>query len=164
MRRFFRTTELAALIGLTLVAAPLANRLAAQDSQPVNADSGVGRDSASVTGMASTAGVAGASVAPSSSFDLRDVHPQSAPSVVRVEAPLAVSMTGLRSGVHARENVGPLVVKAAPANANLGQARALMIVGAAALVAGAIIGDDPGTIIMVGGAVVGLYGLYQYLQ
>jgi hypothetical protein len=41
---------------------------------------------------------------------------------------------------------------------------ALMIVGGAAFLAGAIIGDDAGTIIMVGGAAVGLYGLYLYLQ
>ena len=45
-----------------------------------------------------------------------------------------------------------------------GQPEALMIVGGAAILIGAIIGDDAGTIFMVGGAVVGLYGLYKYLQ
>lgn len=40
----------------------------------------------------------------------------------------------------------------------------LMILGGAALITGAIIGGTPGTIIMVGGAVVGLYGLYVYLD
>ena len=49
-------------------------------------------------------------------------------------------------------------------SAGLGQSKALMIVGGAGLIAGAIVGGKPGTIIMVGGAVVGLYGLYQYLQ
>ena len=44
------------------------------------------------------------------------------------------------------------------------QPTALMIVGGAAFLAGAIIGGDAGTIIMVGGAAVGLYGLYLYLQ
>ena len=39
-----------------------------------------------------------------------------------------------------------------------------MVVGGAAIIVGAIIGDDPGTVIMVGGAIIGLYGLYQYLQ
>jgi hypothetical protein len=39
-----------------------------------------------------------------------------------------------------------------------------MIVGGAAIVAGAIIGDDAGTIFMVGGAIIGLWGLYNYLQ
>lgn len=41
---------------------------------------------------------------------------------------------------------------------------ALMIVGGAALLVGAIIGGNPGTIVMIGGAAVGLYGLYHYLQ
>ena len=39
----------------------------------------------------------------------------------------------------------------------------LMILGGAALITGLIIGDDAGTVIAVGGALVGLYGLYVYL-
>ena len=46
----------------------------------------------------------------------------------------------------------------------LGQSKAMMGVGIAGFVAGALIGGDSGKIIMVGSAVVGLYGLYQYLQ
>lgn len=49
-------------------------------------------------------------------------------------------------------------------SAGLGRSQALMIVGLATLVAGAIIGGDAGTIIMVAGAGIGLYGLYHYLQ
>ena len=44
------------------------------------------------------------------------------------------------------------------------QSTAMMIVGGAAFIAGALIDGDAGTIIMVGGAAVGLYGLYLYLQ
>lgn len=78
---------------------------------------------------------------------------------------LGASMTGLRAGVHARETRRPdRPTFAPPEHANLGQARAMMIVGGAALIAGAIIGDTPGTIVMVGGAVIGLIGLYDYLQ
>jgi hypothetical protein len=73
-------------------------------------------------------------------------------------------LTGLRAGVHTRETARPLQPTAAPAHANLGQARAMMVVGVAGLIAGAIIGGSPGTIVMVGGAVVGLFGLYDYLQ
>jgi len=40
----------------------------------------------------------------------------------------------------------------------------MMFVGVGALLAGAIIGGDPGTIIMVGGAVIGFIGLYEYMQ
>lgn len=45
-----------------------------------------------------------------------------------------------------------------------GLSQTLMIVGGAAFVAGAIIGDDAGTVMMVAGAGVGLYGLYLYLH
>lgn len=62
-------------------------------------------------------------------------------------------------------------VETAPAGAAtaLAQARArrgmpLMIVGGAAFLAGLIIGDDAGTAIAVGGAAVGLYGLYLWAQ
>jgi hypothetical protein len=78
---------------------------------------------------------------------------------------LGASMTGLRAGVHDRETRRPDHPNiVAPQHANLGQARAMMVVGVAALIAGAIIGDTPGTIVMVGGAVIGLIGLYDYLQ
>jgi hypothetical protein len=40
---------------------------------------------------------------------------------------------------------------------------AFMILGGAALITGLVIGDDAGTVIAVGGALVGLYGLYIYL-
>ena len=62
-------------------------------------------------------------------------------------------------------------VETAPAGATnaLAQARGrrgmpLMIVGGAAFIAGLIIGDDAGTAIAVGGAVIGLYGLYLWAQ
>jgi hypothetical protein len=60
----------------------------------------------------------------------------------------------------AQTNHGPVTVAAARSS----NSAALMIVGGAAFLAGAIIGGDAGTIIMVGGAGIGLYGLYLYLQ
>jgi hypothetical protein len=39
-----------------------------------------------------------------------------------------------------------------------------MVVGGAALLTGLIISGDAGTVIAVGGALVGLYGLYEFLQ
>ena len=45
-----------------------------------------------------------------------------------------------------------------------GRSQTLMIIGGATFLAGAIIGDDAGTVMMVAGAGVGLYGLYLYLQ
>jgi hypothetical protein len=56
---------------------------------------------------------------------------------------------------------------AAPAtnasNFRLSNGEAWMVLGGAALITGAIIGDAPGTIIMVGGGVFLLYGLYVQL-
>src|SRR5438874_1618955 len=51
-----------------------------------------------------------------------------------------------------------------PERRNLGQPRALMIVGGAAFIAGALIEGDAGRILMVSGAIVGVYGLYEYLR
>jgi len=47
---------------------------------------------------------------------------------------------------------------------NAGKPVALMVVGGAAILIGAVIGDDAGVIFMIGGAVALLYGLYQYLR
>jgi hypothetical protein len=81
-------------------------------------------------------------------------------------APVAEPTTGptlAAASVAVRHAESP--VTAAPARrAGYGQPVALMVVGGAALLTGLIIGDSAGTAIAVGGAVVGLVGLYQYLQ
>jgi hypothetical protein len=94
--------------------------------------------------------------------------------VASVDSPSvsAASVTPVTNGptlAAARRAARPLENVARPATPlapriGLGQARAMMIVGGAALLAGAIIGDDAGAIVMVGGAIVGLVGLYEYLQ
>ena len=56
-------------------------------------------------------------------------------------------------------------VTAAPLIArHQGQDVALMAVGVGAMIAGALIGDTAGTIILIGGAAVALFGLYHYLE
>lgn len=72
------------------------------------------------------------------------------------------TLDGATAGFHrtAQASRGPVTVAAARSS----NSTALMIVGGAAFLAGAIISGDAGTIIMVGGAAVGLYGLYLYLQ
>jgi hypothetical protein len=42
--------------------------------------------------------------------------------------------------------------------------RTLMIVGGAAFLAGLLIGDDAGNAVAIGGAVIGIYGLYLWAQ
>ena len=52
----------------------------------------------------------------------------------------------------------------APFRADTRQNRALMIVGGAGMLTGLVIGGDAGGLISVGGAVVFLWGLYQFLN
>lgn len=68
-----------------------------------------------------------------------------------------------RAGV-SHQTSPELRMTTAPRRAGYGQPVALMVVGGAALLTGLIIGDSAGTVIAVGGALVGLYGLYEYLQ
>ena len=73
---------------------------------------------------------------------------------------LAQQAVGVR-----RQAEAPLPLKhPAPFRANTRQNRTLMIVGGAGLLTGAVVGGDPGALISVGGAVVFLWGLYQYLN
>ncbi|MGH7665298.1 MAG: hypothetical protein ACRENI_13565 [Gemmatimonadaceae bacterium] len=102
----------------------------------------------------------------------------------------AIALVGLGAPLHAQQAVftrGPSVyasTAALPAPASsldvgdltpavaLPQSRGggiskpavLMIVGAAALITGAVIDGDEGTIIMIAGAGIGLYGLYAWLS
>ena len=50
------------------------------------------------------------------------------------------------------------------ATKSMGQAKAMMAVGGAAIVIGALVDGDGGQVLMLGGAVVGLYGLWLYLK
>lgn len=80
------------------------------------------------------------------------------------------ALSSLSSGARpvAAERLGASAVEeeasAMRRRARFSRAETLMIIGGATFLTGAIIGDDAGTIIMVGGAAVGLYGLYLYLQ
>jgi hypothetical protein len=51
----------------------------------------------------------------------------------------------------------------APANNNKGNT-ALMLTGVAAVIVGAIVGGSSGTLIVVGGAIIGGFGLYRFLN
>ena len=101
------------------------------------------------------------------------------PAAVDAEAPVAISST-LPSAFasQAPAPTGPSTESASLSprlqshdalNANSmrrpsrGSGVGLMIFGGAALITGLIIGDNAGTVIAVGGALVGLYGLYVYL-
>jgi hypothetical protein len=87
--------------------------------------------------------------------------------VVQATAPATVGPVLRSSAVseQARPRRGPLEITdpmTPPVTKH--QSTTMMIVGGAGLIVGAIIGGTPGTLVMVGGGVLGLFGLYYYLQ
>jgi hypothetical protein len=84
------------------------------------------------------------------------------PAVETLTAARGPSVASARVASHAitTPRGAPPVIQNRTSNRN---AVALMIVGGAALVVGAVIGDDAGTLVMLGGAGIGLYGLYLFL-
>ena len=91
--------------------------------------------------------------------------PPIAPNIATTQAEkpqVGPTFAALSVGVH---NVVPATAPAQQrGSAGLGQNEALMIVSGAAILVGAVVGDTAGDIFMIGGAIVGLYGLYKYLQ
>ena len=71
----------------------------------------------------------------------------------------APTLAATRFGVSV-DDQAPLEVNASAARMGRHEGRALALVGGAALIAGLLIGDDAGTVIAIGGAAIGLYGLY----
>ena len=73
----------------------------------------------------------------------------------------AASTVGIRAPAAQRSNASPA---AADPHLGAGQNVALMVVGGAALIIGAAIGDTAGVLLAIGGAIVFLYGLYNFIQ
>ena len=87
------------------------------------------------------------------------VQPAASEVIPAIAGPMASS-----AAVAARRAPAEATAPAAPAPANQGRGTGLMIVGGAAILTGIVIGNGAGYAISVAGAVIGLYGLYQYLQ
>lgn len=89
--------------------------------------------------------------------------PHIAPTEGRAEARQAgITRTALNEHTRRAEVQPAGAMSALQARSRRGQT--LMIVGGAAFLAGLIIGDDAGTAIAIGGAAVGIYGLYLWAQ
>jgi hypothetical protein len=104
--------------------------------------------------------------APQVRLSQQSLAPRAPAADVAAPAPKATGPTMDAASVAVRQPVSSeaRAPNAQARRAGLGRPIALMAVGGAALLTGLIIGDDAGTVIAVGGAVIGLYGLYQYLQ
>lgn len=79
-------------------------------------------------------------------------------------APYAATKQGAVDRVNGENAVATAPMAAAAMRSPTRHNKAMMVVGVAGLLLGAVIGGEAGTIIMIGGGVIGLYGLYQYLQ
>ena len=93
------------------------------------------------------------------------IAPSTPASTVAERAALVPAGPTVAAATVAVRRAAPETV-AAPAAAGQGRDRgtALMIVGGAAVLTGLVIQNTAGYAISVAGAVIGLYGLYQYLQ
>ena len=74
------------------------------------------------------------------------------------------TITNARAGVQRSSSQTDRSAPAASVTNHHSQASALMIVGGIAVLAGIITGGSAGPLLILGGAGVGLYGLYLYLQ
>ena len=91
--------------------------------------------------------------------EVRDTSAAVGPATSAMRGP-TVASARVASHVVSTPNGAPPAIQNRSSN---NHAVALMIVGGAALVIGAVIGDDAGTLVMLGGAAIGLYGLYHFL-
>lgn len=98
--------------------------------------------------------VSGANVPMPSSGVGVESRPTAGPRAVRagVTLPTVVRQPGVAPSQSGRDNVG--------AGPNV----AMMAVGAAGIVVGSMIGGNGGTMIALGGGVIGLIGLFRYLR
>lgn len=87
-----------------------------------------------------------------------------APDTLSTTNRVASSIDRPSDAVRRSDVVAPALAPVPQATRSLGAAKAQMAVGAAAIVVGALIDGDGGQILMIGGAVVGLYGLWNYLK
>jgi len=86
---------------------------------------------------------------------------QPAPSSVKGPTLQAASV-GFR--VNETKVDGSTKATVAPVRPHEGQDVALMAVGVGAMIVGALVGDTAGTIIIIGGAGMALFGLYHFLE
>ena len=102
---------------------------------------------------------------------LRAQGPSGAPSGnAEVASPDSVVAAGptMRSAAvgvrHADDAAAAATAAPAAARGGRSNGQVLMIVGGAAIITGIVVGSGAGYAISIAGAVIGLYGLYEYLQ
>lgn len=92
--------------------------------------------------------------------------PAASASQQQTSAPTGPTFQAAAVGFRVSESKvdGSTKLTAAPVRPRAGQDVALMVVGVGAMIVGALVGDTAGTIILIGGAAMALFGLYHYLE
>lgn len=140
-----RIRRLSTSIGVLLLAAPLVSALAAQT---------VVRDTTART-VATIAN------------SVPIVSPMAMPRAVTVRAvaPALIVPAGVtQSAVGSQASTDANAPYAMRSSSNSPRSSAMMIVGGAAFIVGAVVGGKSGTAVMIGGGILGLVGLWNYLQ
>lgn len=78
--------------------------------------------------------------------------------------PVSFAPTEANARIGVRAAVSPATIPAEPEHEHMRHSEAMMIVGGAILIVGAVVGGRPGTIIMIGGGTIGIIGLIRFLQ
>lgn len=89
---------------------------------------------------------------------------QSATAVAQSDHSVGPTISANTAGIRAPTVARSLSARTADAHMGAGTNVALMVVGGAALIIGAVIGGTAGVLIAIAGAAVGLYGLYYFIQ
>ena len=161
------TLAVAALVAVTLAG----TRVQAQAEQFAAADQGaIVQDAQTQDAQAPTADALVPQVADVQALEapIADVQVADVPAPV-ADAPVAANLAVATGPSMDAATLSPRASSDAALSthsmrrATRGSGVGLMLFGGAALITGLIIGDDAGTVIAVGGALVGLYGLYVFL-
>jgi hypothetical protein len=99
-----------------------------------------------------------------SSGDVAVVPAAAATAPVAEAAPAPVAGPSVEAARVGVRRDAPAAAPAQPMAGTRDQGIKLMIFGGAAILTGIVVGNNAGYAISIGGAVIGLIGLYQYLQ
>lgn len=115
-----------------------------------------------LTALGAQAGVA----TPPDSSDVLTSQITTTPGSSSVDSLAVAGPRVVRAGIGALLAIRsvPAVAQRSDARVGAGSNVAMMGVGLAAIVVGSLIGGDGGTIIALGGGVIGLIGLFRYLR
>jgi len=160
------TLAVAALVAVSLAG----TRIQAQAEEFAPDQSTIAQDVQTQDAQAPTAEAPVAPVADAQAADVQVADVQVADvTAPATEAPVAANLAVATGPSMDAATLSPRVSSDAALSTNAmrrpsrGSGVGLMIFGGAALITGIVVGGDAGTVIAVGGALVGLYGLYVYL-